>query len=127
MSGFSEPNATVRREHFAGETTAGATTESCKFRSYQKMKLKNVHAVVTTAGTAAGHKLDVFRGTTSVGTISLGTSVAGASASADSAGPGMNLEFSALEQLSVKTGADIVGRAQVVYEYEVLHDAVRTK
>jgi hypothetical protein len=127
MSGYTEPNALVRREQFGGETTAGATTESCKFRSFQKMKLKNVHAVVTVAGTATTHKLDVFRGTTSVASISLGTSAIGATAKADSSGPGLDLAYAALEQLSVKTGADATGRAQVVYEFEVDHDAVRTK
>lgn len=127
MSGFSEPNAVIRREHDAGEAGGAATTEYGKFRSFQKAKLKNVHAAVTVAGTAAGHKLDVFRGTTSVGTIALGTSTAGTLAKADSVGVGMNLDMASMEQISVKTGADTVGKAHVVYEFEVLHDAVRTK
>jgi len=122
MSGYSEPNAVVRREHFAAACGGDATTEYGKFRSFQKMKLKKVHAVVTTAGTAAGHKLDVFHGTTSVGTISLGTSAAGVTASSAT----LNRAVAALEQVSVKSGADADGIADVIYEFEVDHDAVRT-
>lgn len=125
--GYADPNFQVRREEFAGESTAGATTESCKFRQFQKMRLKNVHAVVTVAGTVVGHKLDVFRGTTSVASIALGTSAIGASASADSSGPGLNLDVASLEQLSVKTGADVTGRAHVIYEFEAATDSVKTR
>lgn len=125
--GYADPNSQVRRENFAGEAGGAATTEYSKFRSFQRMKLKNVHAVVTVAGTAAGHKLDVFHGTTSVASISLGTSAAGATAKADGAGPGLDIIVESLAQLSVKTGADATGKAHVVYEYEVLHDAVQTQ
>jgi hypothetical protein len=121
--GYSDPNFTVRREQFAGETTAGATTESCKFRSFQKARLKKVHAVVTTAGTATTHKLDVLHGTTSIGTIALSTSTAGSIAGSAT----LDRELASLDQVSVKTGADATGKAHVVYEFEVLPDAVQTK
>jgi hypothetical protein len=125
--GYSDPNSTVRREHFAGEAGGAATTEYGKFRSFQKAKLKNVHAAVTVAGTAAGHKLDVFHGTTSIASIALGTSAAGVLASADSAGPGLDRELASMDQISVKSGADTVGKAHVIFEYEVQHDAVQTR
>jgi hypothetical protein len=123
--GYSDPNYQVRREHIA-TTVAGATTEGCKFRSFQKMRLKNVHVAVVTAGTAAGHGLDLYRGTTSVGTISLGTNTAGYTASMDTAGAGLDLTYASMEQASVKSLVDATGVAQVVYEYEVLPDASQT-
>jgi hypothetical protein len=116
---YSEANASVRRENFAGEAGGGAATEYAKFRSFQKAKLKAVHAAVTVAGTAAGHKLDVYHGTTSIGSIALGTSAAGVLA--DSAT--LNEALASMDQVSVKTGADTVGKAHVIYEYEVDHDA----
>lgn len=121
MNGISDPNVVVRREADR-ITVAGATTEGAKFRQFQKFKLKRVHAAVITAGTAAGHGLDVYHGTTSIGTIALGTSAAGVSVSSAV----LNRDVGAMEQVSVKSLADIVGVAHVVYEYEVQHDAVQT-
>lgn len=123
MSGYTEPNATVRREFFGGEAGGAATTSYSKFRSFQKGRLKRVYAVVTVAGTNAGHKLDVFHGTTSIGTIALGVSAVGVTASSAI----LNEELLSLDQISVKSGADITGKAEVVYEYHVHHDAVKTK
>lgn len=117
---YDSPDYTINREYFAGESTAGATTESLKFRVFQKAVLKKVHAVVTVAGTATTHKLDVMHGTTSIGVITLSTSTAGVSASSAL----LNRDVPSLEQVSVKTGADATGKAHVVYEYEVASDAV---
>lgn len=119
---YADPNATVRRENFAGEAGGAATTEYCKFRVFQKSLLKKAHAVVTTAGTAAGHKLDVYHGTSSIGTIALSTSTAGVSATSAT----LNEELAALDQISVKTGSDQTGKAHVIYEYQTRHDAVQT-
>jgi len=119
---YADPNATIRRENFAGEAGGGATTEYCKFRTYQKARLKKAHAVVTTAGTNAGHKLDVYHGTSSIGSISLGTSTAGVTASSST----LNEELASLDQISVKTGADATGKAHVIYEYHLQHDASQT-
>jgi hypothetical protein len=123
MNGFSEPNAVVRREYFGGEAGGGATTTYSKFRSFQKARLKRVIAAVTVAGTATAHKLDVFHGTTSIGSIALGTSAAGVVAQSAI----LNEDLAAMDQVSVKTGADATGKAEVVYEYHVHHDAVRSK
>lgn len=119
--GYADPNFTVRRESFH-TTTAGATTESAKFRSFQAMRLKKVHVAVVTAGTAAGHGLDIYHGTTSIGTIALGTSVAGVVAHSAL----LDRTVGTMEQISVKTLADTVGIDHVVYEYEVTPDAVAT-
>lgn len=119
---YSAPNATIRREYFAGEAGGGATTEYGKFRSFQKSKLKAIHAVVTVAGTSTAHKLDLMHGTASIGVITLSTSTAGVVASSAT----LNEALAALDQISVKTGADVVGKAHVVYEYEVVPTAVQT-
>lgn len=118
---YSQSNANVRREYTA-VAAAGATTEACKFRSFQKFKLKAVHACVITAGTATTQGYDIYHGTTSIGTIALSTSAAGVvghSAVLDRA-------VATMEQVSVKSLADATGSAQIVYEYVVDHDAVQT-
>lgn len=120
---YTDPTVTVRREHCAGtEAGGGATTEYAKFRSFQKMRLKKVHAAVTVAGTNAGHGFDVYSGTTSVGTIALGTSAANATASSAL----LDLTVTSLAQVSVKSLADATGKAQVVYEFEVMADSVQS-
>lgn len=123
MSRYDSPNATVRREAMGlTEAGGGASTEYGKFVVFQKMKLKKVHAMVTTAGTADAHGLTVLNGTTSVGTILLGTSTAGSVASSGL----LDSAVAALGKCSVKSLLDVVGKAIVVYEYEVDHDAVQS-
>jgi hypothetical protein len=119
---YADPNATIDREFFAGEAGGGATTEYCKFRSFQAAKLKAVHVAVTTAGTATAHKLDIYHGTTSIASISLSTSTAGTLANSST----LNEDLAAMDQVSVKTGADVVGKAHVVYEFVASKDAVVT-
>lgn len=99
---------------------AGATTERCKFRNFMAIRLKKVHATVVIAGTSTAHGYNVFHGTTSIGAIALGTSTAGVTAS--SALLDENVE--SMEQVSVKSLADAVGSAHIVYEYESQPDAV---
>ncbi len=117
------PNATVRREYFAGSCGGDPTTVYGKFRSFQKMRLKKVHCVVTTAGTTDAHALDVYSGTTSIGTVLLGTNTAGSVISSTS---NLNTDFASMVQLSVKTKADGDGIADVTYEFEVQHDATQS-
>ena len=120
MSGsYMHPTYTVRREQF-GTTVAGATTEGCKFRAFLKMRLVKVHAAVVTAGTSTAHGFDIYHGTTSIGTIALGTSTAGSTA--DSAL--LNEVCASMDQISVKSLADVVGVAHIVYEYQTTSDAV---
>lgn len=116
---YDSPNFTTRFEHFAGEAGGEATTEYAKFRRFQALQLKKVHAVVTTAGTTTGHKLDVYHGTTSVASIALSTSTTGEAASTDF----LDLRVESLEALSVKTGADAAGKAHVIFEFENEPDA----
>ncbi len=119
--GYSDPNYTVRREN-CGAAGGAATTEYNKFRHFQRMRLKKVHAASTVAGTNAGHGFDVYHGTTSIGTIALGT--AAANTVAHSALLDRTVE--SMEQISVKSLVDATGTACIVYEFEVFPDAVES-
>ena len=124
MSGrYDVPNAQTTREAL-GQTEAGggATTEYAKFTSFQKIKLKKAHAMVTTAGTITGHGFDVYSGTSSIGTISLSTSAEYSSASSGA----LDATVASMGQVSVKSLADATGKAIITYEYEVLWDAVQS-
>lgn len=123
MERYDSPNATVRREA-TGQTEAGgaATTEYAKFASFQKMKLKKAHALITTAGTVTGHGFDVYSGTSSLGSILCGTEAALTNASSDA----LDTAVAAMGQVSVKSLADTAGKAIIVYEFEVDHDAVKS-
>ena len=115
---YDSANYTIRNEQFAGEAGGGATTEYLKFRRFQKTRVKAVHAVVTVAGTNAGHGLDIYNGTASVGTISLGTAAAGVSASNSA----VDFDVASLGQISVKTLVNATGKAHVIYEFENTSD-----
>jgi hypothetical protein len=119
---YDDPDYQIRRENFAGEAGGTATTEYCKFRSFQAMRLKEVHACVTVAGTTTGHALAVYHGTNSIGSIALGTSAAGAIAHSAV----LNELCPSMDQVSVKSLADAAGKAHVVFEYEVTPDAVQS-
>lgn len=125
---YDSANFVVRREQFAGEAGGAATTEYVKFRSFQASRLKQVHAYVTTAGTTTGHGFNVFKGTTSVGTIPLSTNTAAASqVNVTRHGSGvLDLTLAAGDQISVKSLADAAGKAHIVYEFEVTPDAVQS-
>lgn len=112
--GYDHPNYVVRRERFAGEAGGAATTEYGAWRPFQKAKLEAVHFVVTTAGTAAGHGYGIYIGTSSVGAVSLGTSAAGVTSSVTS----LSTEsVTSLQKVSVRSLADQVGKAHVIYEW----------
>ncbi|MGH2362043.1 MAG: hypothetical protein ACRDGM_16075 [bacterium] len=118
---YDSPNYTVRNEQFAGEAGGGATTEYTKFRRFQKMRVKAAHAVVTVAGTATGHGFDIYHGTTSKGTLPLlGTSAAGVAVS----NTALDFDVASLEQVSVKSLADVVGKAHIIFEFENTQDGV---
>lgn len=119
---YDHPNILVRREHFGGEAGGAATTEYCKFRHFQAMKLKAAHAVVTVAGTSTAHAFDVYHGTSSVGSISLGTSTAGGTASSAT----LDEVCASLDQVSVKSVADATGKAHIIFEYHADTDAAKT-
>lgn len=127
-SGVSEADVAIHREFYAGSAGGGATTAYAKFRTFRRSKLKNVHACVTTAGTTTAHKFDVYIGTTSVGSIAAGTAAAGVMVSAVALSTGgLDQIFDGTSQLSVKTGSDAAGIADIVFEYQGLHDGTTTR
>lgn len=120
--GYSAANFTTRREA-CFQTVAGATTEGAKFRSFQKIKLKKVHFAALVAGGAGTHGYRVYHGATAIGAdVVLGTSAAGTVAHTAL----LDEVVDTMEQISVKSLADATGTAHVVYEYEVMPDAVST-
>lgn len=114
---YDHPNHIIRREQ-SFLTVAGNGTSSARMLNFQKLRLKKVHARVVTAGTAAGHALNVYHGTTSIGAISLGTSAAGVTGSSAE----LNRTVESLELLAITNGTDATGVALVSYEYEYLPD-----
>lgn len=118
---YDSPNHTTRREaNFI--TVAGATTEGAKFMRFQALKLKAVHFSVVTAGTDAAHGYNIFNGTTSIAAVVLGTGAAGSVVHSAT----LNATIPTMGQVSVKSLADVVGVADVVYEYDIDVSAVKT-
>jgi hypothetical protein len=67
----------IRREVATGDITGAASGSLKKFLFFQAAKLKKVHGIVTVAGTHTAAVMDVYVGTSSVGTIAFGTNTAG--------------------------------------------------
>jgi hypothetical protein len=122
---YDHPNAIVRRE-VAYEIAAGTVTTqaaaTAKFAMFQKGVLKKAHASIVVAGTSANLVYNVFVGTTSVGTIAAGTTAALGTASSGA----LDTAVPALTQISIRTVGDATGKAIIVYEYEVDHDATQS-
>lgn len=120
---YADANFVIAREECCAVIAGGgATTEYNKFRAFQSFLLKKVHAAVVVAGTATGHGFDIYSGTTSVGTIPLGTAAAGSVVHSAL----LNLPIASMAQISVKSLADVVGQAQIVYEYHTIPDSPQT-
>ena len=62
---YDSPDCTIHRSHCPGEVGGASQTYYGKFIAFAAIKLKAVNLLVTTAGTAAGHKFDVYIGTIS--------------------------------------------------------------
>ncbi len=118
---YDTPNHTIRREQ-AFLTVAGNAAVSARMINFQKLRLKKVHARAVTAGTSAGHAVNVYHGTTSIGAISLGTSAAGSTGSTAA----LNRTVESLEQVNIVNGTDATGVAVVSYEYEYLPDGTQS-
>lgn len=119
---YDTPNATLRREQFAGEAGGGKDTQYCKFRTFQKARLKKVHFAVTTAGVTDAHNFKIYSGDTAVSTCTIGTNTAGAVISSAL----LDSTIAANGLVSVYSDDDTTGKAHVVYEYEVLYDATQS-
>jgi hypothetical protein len=87
-----------------GKTTAGANGTSLVTSFPSAVRLRNISATITTAGTSTnpGSKLDVFVGTASVGTIATGTLTANAVATSGD----LNTLVAANTNIFFKNGTD---------------------
>jgi hypothetical protein len=117
---YTDPNANTRREINAANVAGAAGASMAKFLMFQKTRLKKVHCLVVTAGTNAAAQVDIFNGTSSVGSIVVGTNTAGAvlhSAAIDSDIPANGL----IELKGAANTATFVGSFAI--ENEVAFDA----
>ncbi len=98
-------------------STAGASGTSGQISFPSAMVLRNVAATVRTAGTSAGtgHKVDIFVGTASVGTIALNTLTAGQNGTSGD----LNTLVPAGTTVALKNGTDATGVTHVVMEMHV--------
>lgn len=115
----------IKREHFVADAGGGATTTYGKHRSFADRILEAVHLTITVAGTAAGHGFDLYVGTGSVGSVTLATGAANGTGviTIDEVAKNARgeLEVPAGSAVSVKSKADIVGKADVIYRFR--HEA----
>lgn len=118
MPGYTDTNANVRREFFAGEIGGAAATTYAKFRQYMKFRLRRVHYASTVLG-GTTHKVDVYHGTNSI--FSLGVGALPVESKMSSAL--INEVVDSLEQVSLRTGPDAVGKGECIIEFETLWDA----
>ena len=109
---YDHPTYLTRQQLALGRTTAGAAGTSLQKAFTNDMRIRNVSALVITAGTATTHNLTVRNGTTSVGLITLSTSTAlTVTTSGD-----LNYLLPKGSVLNVLNGADATGVADVTVE-----------
>lgn len=120
---YDSPNATLQREIHRPDAGGAGTTDYAKFRAWQKGILKNVHLVVTTAGTADAHAFELVVGAGTVATMTCGTQTAGSIISLGDT----EQAVASMESVKLVSKADVVGVVDVVYEYNVDHDAPHTE
>jgi len=121
--GYDNPNANINREISRNDAGGAATTEYAKFRAHQKGRLKNVHLIVTTAGTIDAHAFELTIGAGTVATMTCGTQTAGSIISLGDTEEAV----AAMEAVALVSKADADGIVDVVYEYNVDHDAILTE
>lgn len=112
MAGYTVPDLALSREYAVSAAGGAATTAYGKLRSINKLKLTKAKAWVTVAGTATGHKFDIMVGTNSVGSLPLGTEIPDTAVEV-----ALNVEVAAGAAVTLKSGADATGKADVVLEY----------
>jgi hypothetical protein len=117
---YDHPNFVIRRE-FPTVTTAGAAAVGARFASFQKIRVKAVHAIALVAGTSTNNSLVVRNGTNVLTTLAMGTSTVGSHISNT-----VNEIVDAFGFMSVTNGSDAVGVSAIIYEYEVRVDSAVT-
>ena len=120
VQSYDHPNCIVTREVHQ-KTVAGNAT-ILYFRHFQKMRLKGVHLAVNVAGTATTYTFVIKEGSNVLGTFAMTTETQGVTSSIDVT----DTDIAALGELSITGGADATGIADIIWEFEVLPDAVRS-
>ncbi len=132
---YDHPNVLVTREEDLGVNVAGTTSVTNFYLGFQKRRLKGVHCMPTTVGTADASALivkTISATTTSiVGTVTIGTGAVNLSASVASLalGTGNNptgVDVNADGMLTVTVTGDDTAVSRVLIEYEILPDAVQS-
>ncbi len=116
-------NHLVRREDKVNNVTGAASASFQKIMFFQKARIKAIHSLVVTAGTNASAGVDIYNGTTSVGSITHGTDAAG---SINTSGV-LDTDIDANGYLDLRgkaNSATMVNSYSI--EYEVLPDSVHT-
>lgn len=121
---YDHPSILTRRETFVAGA-AGTGTKN-RFFHHQAIRLKAVHFVVRTAGTAAGFVATPTVGGTAMGTATLGTNTAGYTATLQ-IGTGNDPKGyvgAANDDIACTIAGDATGVVDVSYEYETLPGAL---
>lgn len=107
---YGHPNHQVMREFFAPNQAAGT---AARMRPIQKIKLKGMYGVVTTAGTDNGCTAILRIGTTALGTATIGTATAGSQFSIT----GLDVEVGSQELVNTLTNHSL--SADIAYAFQV--------
>lgn len=114
---YDHPSYITRQLVPLGNTTAGANGTSCRTSFPIAMRIRNASVTVVTAGTSAttGNKVDIYNGTSSIGSVTLGTNTAGyVGTSGD-----LNSTLAVGTVLACKNGTDATGVANVMLEMHI--------
>lgn len=74
---YDDANSSIARESRMGTLTGVASAAFARFHCFQKTRIKQIRGTVVVAGTNASAGIDIYNGTTSVGSITVGTNTAG--------------------------------------------------
>lgn len=132
---YDHPNVIITREEDLGVNVAGTTSVTNFYLGFQKRRLKAVHFMPTTVGTADASALAVrtISATTTsiVGTATIGTAAVNLAASVASISLGTGntpkgVDVGANSMLTVTVTGDATAVSRVLVEYEILPDAVQS-
>lgn len=119
---YDHPTFITRRE-FSGRSAVTSAGTNVPMGVYAKARLVAAHAVVAVVGTNNSMIEEVRIGTDSVGVFALGTQAVGYTTSIGSEDSPLGTVSQYGVVNTVKTGS-AGGQADIIYEYEVLPDAV---
>ena len=115
---YDHPSYLTRQQICLGSTVAGNAGTSAQFAALSDMNLRNVIAVVQTAGTSTNNIAKIYAGTSSLGQIALSTSAIGSTGTTGD----LNTKITQGTVLSIVNGADATGVARVTIEANIAAD-----